>query len=161
MTPPRGGGGAPPHTPEKRVFGGVFWGGGGPPPPPSRGAPPPGGAARPPPPTPIQWFFGAGLWGRGPPGPPVCAVARSRFTRRGGIHPSRAPASTANRHGRVKTLPYKLPGNVRLSKHRGPGMPGPYRSVINKNPGTLIPCVPGKVFSAYFSCAANSCGAAL
>ena len=32
---------------------------------------------------------------------------------------------------------------------------------INKNPGTLIPCVPGKVFSAYCSCAANSCGAAL
>jgi hypothetical protein len=41
------------------------------------------------------------------------------------------------------------------------GMPGPYRSAINKNPGTLIPCVPGKLFSAYFSCAANSCGAAL
>ena len=55
----------------------------------------------------------------------------------GGIHPSRAPASAENRHGRVKTLPYKLPGNVRLSKHRGPGMPGPYRSVINKNPGTV------------------------
>ena len=72
------------------------------------------------------------------PGPPVYAVARSRFTRRGGIHPFRAPASAENRHGRVKTLPYKLPRNVRLSKRRGPGMPGPYRSAINKNPGTLI-----------------------
>ena len=72
-----------------------------------------------------------------------------------------APASAENRHGRVKTLPYKLPRNVRLSKRRGPGMPGPYRSAINKNPGTLIPCVPGKLFSAYCSCAANSCGAAL
>ena len=71
------------------------------------------------------------------PGPPVCAVARARFTRRGGIHPSRAPASAANRHGKVKTLPYKLPGNMRLSKRRGPGMPGPYRSAINKNPGTV------------------------
>ena len=98
-------------------------------------------------------FVGAGH------APPVCAVARARFTRRGGIHPSRAPASAENRHGRVKTLPYKLPGNVRLSKRRGPGMPGPYRSAINKNPGT--PCVPGKLFSAYCSCAANSCGAAL
>ena len=67
----------------------------------------------------------------------VGAVARSRFTRRGGIHPFRAPASAENRHGRVKTLPYKLPGNVRLSKRRGPGMPGPYRSAINKNPGTV------------------------
>ena len=79
----------------------------------------------------------------------------------GFIPPLRAPASAENRHGRVKTLPYKLPRNVRLSKRRGPGMPGPYRSAINKNPGTLIPCVPGKVFSAYCSCAANSCGAAL
>ena len=63
--------------------------------------------------------------------------------------------------GGSRPSPYKLPRNVRLSKRRGPGMPGPYRSAINKNPGTLIPCVPGKVFSAYCSCAANSCGAAL
>ena len=71
------------------------------------------------------------------PAPPVCAVARSQFTRRGGIHPFRAPASAENRHGRVKTFPYKLPGNVRLSKRRGPGLPGPNRSAINKNPGTV------------------------
>ena len=67
------------------------------------------------------------------PGPPVYAVARSRFTRRGGSHPFRAPASAENRHGRVKTVPYKLPGNVRLSKRRGPGMPGPYKPAQNKH----------------------------
>ena len=71
------------------------------------------------------------------PGPPPCVVARSTFTPTGGIHPSREPATAENRHGRVKTHPYKLPGNVRLSKRRGPGMPGPFRSAINKNPGTV------------------------
>ena len=46
-------------------------------------------------------------------------------------------------------------GVVNLMEGYGNDNPGA------KNPGTLIPCVPGKLFSAYCSCAANSCGAAL
>ena len=107
LDPSAGGRGPPPPPPKKKNFGGGFlWG---------------GGAAAPPPPTPIIGVWGPVVGGRARRAPPVCAVARARFTRRGGIHPSRAPASAANQHGRVKTLPYKLPGNVRLSKRRGGG----------------------------------------
>ena len=63
--------------------------------------------------------------------------------------------------GGSRPSPTNYPETCAYQNAAGRACPAPTALQSTKNPGTLIPCVPGKSFSVYCSCAANSCGAAL